>query len=121
MERLYRVLGQELVEDWMERGSLSDDFNPWYTQDLSTYDTPKKRQKIVKSEYSAQLRRTGSTMIMLHPNYTLAFIEREADEIEYRMASVIQAHVRGLLAKNRFWSPYTEIGRARLIKMFCNL
>jgi len=122
MERLYRVLGQELVDHWIERGSLSDDFNPWYHRDLSTYDTPEKRREIVESEYRiGLLRRTGSTMIMLHPNYTLAFIEREADEVEYNMAAIIQTHVRGLLARNRFWSPYTEIGRTRLIKMFCNL
>jgi hypothetical protein len=118
MERLYRILGQELVEDWVERGSLSDDFNPWYTQDISTYDTPEKRREIVESEYRAQLRRTGSTMIMLHPNYTLAFMEHEADEVEYVMATKIQSLVRGLLARNRFWSPYTEIGKKRLIKVF---
>ncbi len=121
MERLYRVLGQELVEDWVERGSLSDSLNPWYDlKDLSTYDTPEKRKEIVESEYRAGLRRTGAGMVMLHPNYTLAFIEHETEEREYEMATRIQSWARGWIARNRFWSPYTEIGRARLNKMFCN-
>jgi len=121
MERLYRVLGQELVEDWVERGSLSDSLNPWYLTDLSTYDTPEKRKEIVESEFLGGIRRSGAGMIMLHPNYTLAFMEHEAEEREHEMATRIQMWARGWIARNRFWSPYTEIGRERLIKMFCNL
>ena len=122
MERLYRVLGQELVEDWFERGSLTDSLNPWYLTDLSTYDTPEKRREIVESEFrGGLLRRSGAGMVMLHPNYTLAFMELEAEDREHEMATVIQTWARGWLARNRFWSPYTEIGRARLIKIFCKL
>ena len=121
MERLNRVLGYGLVEYWMDTGSMSDDLNPWYITDLSTYDTPEKRREIVQSEYRPRLRRTGSRMVMLHPNYTLAFMEHEADEIEHEMATRIQTRIRGLLARNAFWSPYTGIGRARINKMFCNL
>ena len=121
MERLYRVLGKGFVEHWMENGSISDDLNPWYTHDLSAFDTPEKRKEIVHYEYHSGPRKTGSIMVILHPNYTLAFMEREADEIESEMATRIQARIRGWLARSRFWSPYTEIGRARLIKMFSNI
>jgi hypothetical protein len=121
MERLNRVLGEGLVEYWMDTGSMSDDLNPWYITDLSTYDTPEKRREIVQSEYSMGLRRNGHRMVMLHPNYTLAFMEHKAVEIEHEMATKIQTRIRGVLARNAFWSPYTEIGRLRVNKMFCNL
>ena len=121
MERLNRVLGDNLVEYWMDTGSMSDDLNPWYITDLSTYDTPEKRREIVQSEYRWVPRRTGDRMVILHPNYTLAFMEYKADEIEHEMATRIQTRMRGVLARNRFWSPYTEIGRLRINKMFCNV
>jgi len=120
MERLCRVLGETRAKHWIEHGSMTDDFNPMYHKDLSTYDTPEKRREIVKSEYSVLFRRTGSITVMLHPNYTLAFMEHEADQIEKEAATLIQKRVRGVLARNRFWHPCTDIGRARVIKMFCN-
>ena len=119
MDRLTRVLGPGLVEYWMETGSLADDLNPWYRMDLSTYDTMEKRKEIVRAEYKqAGLRRTGSHMVMQHPNYTMAFMEHEADKIESEMANRIQKRWRGILARNDLWSPYTEIGKRRLMKMF---
>jgi len=119
MDRLNRVLGAGLVEHWLNTGSISDDMNPWSRVDLSTYDTMEKRREIVRSEYdTVSLRRTGSIMVMLHPNYTLAFLEKEADMVESDMATRIQKRWRGILARNDLWSPYTEIGRRRLMRMF---
>jgi len=120
MERLCHILGGKRVDYWLETGSLSDDLNPWYHRDLSTYDTPEKRREIVKSEYNILFRIKGQNMVMLHQNYTLAFMEHEADMIECEMVTKIQSFVRGWIARNRFWSPYTDIGVARLNKMFCN-
>jgi hypothetical protein len=121
MDRLERVLGYKRFKYWVKNGSLSDDLNPWYDRDLSTYDTPEKRREIVKSEYNVLFRIKGKTLVMLHQNYTLAFMEHEADGVECEMATKIQSFVRGWIARNRFWSPYTDIGVARLNKMFCNL
>ena len=122
MDRLNRVLGAGLVEHWMDTGSLTDDMNPWYRMDFSAYDTMEKRREIAYSEYATVgLRRTGSLTVMLHPNYTLAFIEKEADTVEYDMATRIQKRWRGILARNDLWSPYTEIGRHRLMRMFGEL
>lgn len=121
MERLNRVLGEVLVEHWLEAGSLSDDFNPWYYTDLTTYDTLEKRKDIVENVRRNGIRRKGPMLIELHPNYTLAFIEHKAEETEHEMATKIQTWVRGWLLRNKFWSPYTEIGRARLNKIYCNL
>jgi hypothetical protein len=122
MDRLNRVLGAGFVEHWMDMGSLTDDMNPWYRMDFSAYDTMEKRREIAYSEYATVgLRRTGSLTVMLHPNYTLAFIEKEADTVEYDMATRIQKRWRGILARNDLWSPYTEIGRHRLMRMFGEL
>lgn len=119
MDRLNRVLGSSLVEHWLDAGSISDDMNPWYRTDLSTYDTMEKRREIVNSEYSTVgLRRTGSLMVMLHKNYTLAFMEYDADQTEAEMAIRIQKRWRGILSRNDLWSPYTEIGKRRLMRMF---
>jgi hypothetical protein len=57
-------------------------------------------------------------MVMQHPNYTMAFMEHEADKIEFEMANRIQKRWRGILARNDLWSPYTEIGKRRIMKMF---
>jgi hypothetical protein len=121
MDRLRRVLGDGLVEHWLNAGSLSDDMSPWYRTDLSTYDTMEKRKEIVFSEYGCGLRRMGSIMVMMHPNYTLAFMEYDADQTEAEMATRIQKRWRGILARNDLWSPYTEIGRRRLMREFESL
>jgi hypothetical protein len=122
MNRLNRVLGAGLVEDWMDAGSITDDMNPWYRMDLSTYDTMEKRKEIVSTEYKqVGLRRTGSLMVMVHPNYTLAFLEHEADRVECDMATRIQKRWRGILARNNLWSPYTDIGKRRLMREFESL
>jgi hypothetical protein len=121
MERLKRLLGESLVEHWMDAGSISDDANPWYHVDFSIYDTMEKRKEIVQSEYvriSRGVTKPWMTMIMLHPYYTLAFIEHEADKVEADMATRIQKRWRGILARNNLWSPYTEIGKCRLMRMF---
>jgi hypothetical protein len=77
-----------------------------------------KRKEIVRSEYGCGLRRTGSILVRLHPYYTLAFVEHEADKIESEMATRIQRRWRGILARNDLWSPYTDIGKRRLMRMF---
>ena len=117
MDRLIRILGAPMVEHWIETGTISDDCNPWAYQDLSSYDTPEKRKEIVRTEIWRGWRRKGPIMVMLHPNYTLAFIEMEADRAEMEAAQNIQKRVKGMLTRNNFWSPYTEIGYKRINKM----
>jgi hypothetical protein len=118
MDRLHRIFGFDMIEDWIERGSFIDDTSPWVDADLTIYDTPEKRKEIVHSEYKGWARPHGSRMVMTHPNYTLAFIEHHADCVEFESAQIIQKRIRGMIARNQLWSPYTDIGKRRLEKIF---
>jgi hypothetical protein len=121
MDRLYRILGADFVNNWILDGSMTDNLNPWAQRDLSIYDTPEKRMEIVADEYQYTRTTRGTMMVILHENYTLAFIELAAEQAEFDMAVRIQKRIRGVLARDRFWSPYTEIGRARINKMCSEL
>jgi hypothetical protein len=121
MDRLNRILGVDFVNNWLLTGSMTDNLNPWAQRDLSTYDTPEKRAEIVADEYQYTRTTRGTMMVILHDNYTLAFIELAAEQAEFDMAVRIQKRIRGVLARDRFWSPYTEVGRARINKMCSEL
>jgi hypothetical protein len=124
MDRLYRILGHELVDEWIERGTIESSHHLLAKIDLSEYDTPEKREKlfdwdfIKKTFESDRLARTDSFMVMLHPNYTLAAIENLAWCVEFEKAQMIQKRMRGWLDREKLWSPYTEIGQRRLLKIF---
>ena len=83
MDRLYRILGADFVNNWILDGSMTDNLNPWAQRDLSTYDTPEKRMEIVADEYQYTRTTRGTMMVILHENYTLAFIELAAEQVEF--------------------------------------
>jgi hypothetical protein len=124
MDRLYRILGRELVDEWIERGTVENSHHMLANIDLTEYDTPEKREKLfdwdfIKQTFSSdRLARTDSHMVMLHPNYTLAAIENLAWCVEFEKAQMIQKRMRGWLDREKIWSPYTEIGQRHLLKIF---
>lgn len=76
-EEAYAVLGKEFVDNWIEQGTLTDDFDPIANEDLDYWCDPGARKKYY-DEYMAKrtgMRRTGSIGVKLHPNFTLAEIE----------------------------------------------
>ena len=75
-EQAYSVLGKERVDEWIERGSLSDDFHPLAYMVLDHWYDPIARQEYYE-EYLANNtpRKTGTVSVRLHPNFTLAEIE----------------------------------------------
>jgi hypothetical protein len=125
MDRLYRILGRQLVDEWIERGSIESSAHLLANIDLSEYDTPEKREKLFDWDFIMQtfssdnrLARTDSYTVMLHPNYTLAAIENLAWCVEFEKAQMIQKRMRGWLDREKIWSPYTEIGQRRLLRIF---
>jgi len=116
MDRLYRILGRDFVDMWIENGTLEFSHHELANKDLSDYDTPEKREKLFKRKPT--IPKINARMIMLHPNYTLAAIENFAWCVEYEKAQMIQKRVRGWLDREKLWSPYTEIGQRRLLKIF---
>ena len=84
-EEAYTVLGKEFVDNWIEQGTLTDDFDPITNEDLDYWCDPTARKKYY-DEYMAKqtgMRRTGSIGVKLHPNFTLA-------EIEYAVANAMR-------------------------------
>jgi hypothetical protein len=123
MDRLYRILGRELVDEWIERGTIESSHHLLANMDLSEYDTPEKREKLfdwdfIKQGFTDGVELRETHMIMLHPNYTLAAIENLAWCVEFEKAQMIQKRMRGWLDREKLWSPYTEIGQRRLLKIY---
>jgi len=82
----YMVLGQKYVDEWIECGTFTDQFDYIAHENLDYWCDPTMRQKYYE-EYMARntrLRRTGSvSTVRLHPNFTLA-------EIEYSVRNAMQ-------------------------------
>ena len=75
--KAHELLGEERVDTWMKHGTYSDDFHPMANKNLDYWYDPESRQKYYE-EYIANnttLRRTGSAVVKLHRNFTIAEIE----------------------------------------------
>jgi len=79
-EEACQVLGENHVDNWIEEGIFTDDFNPLYNKNLDYLNTPEKRKQFYDS-LPKELRRTGSIQGTLHKNYTLMMIEQEILEM----------------------------------------
>ena len=79
-ERACQILGKNHVDNWIEEGIVTDDFNPLCNKNLDYLNTPEKRKQLY-NELPKELRRTGSISMRLHKNYTLMMIEQEIIEM----------------------------------------
>jgi hypothetical protein len=92
-DEAYKVLGVDKVNEWIEQGTYSDDFNPTLKENLDYWCDPESRQEYYE-EYNAKntrIRRTGSMAVKLHPNFTIAEIEhavRKANRLELESAAI---------------------------------
>jgi hypothetical protein len=79
-DEVYDTLGKDRVKNWIDQGSLSDDFHVFAHANLDHWYDPIVRKEYYE-EYLANytgLRRTGSIGVKLHPNFTLEEIEHTA-------------------------------------------
>ena len=73
----YEILGQELVDEWIQMGTFADSSDPIAFENLDHWCDPGSRKKYYE-EYLAKntgLRRTGSMCAKAHINFTIAQIE----------------------------------------------
>lgn len=77
VEEAYKILGRELVDEWIQMGTFADSSDPIAFENLDHWCDPDSRKKYYEEHLAKHttLRRTGSMCVKVHPNFTIAEIE----------------------------------------------
>lgn len=76
-DEAYKILGQDVVDEWIQMGTIADSFDPIAFENLDYWCDPSSRKKYYEEHLAKHtgLRRTGSMCVKTHVNFTIAEIE----------------------------------------------